>query len=430
MDYFDLSRDLTREERSLRDAAHTFADEVMRPVSRELDDMTAEEVIAEDSPLWGFLEKAYENGYHALMLPEEVGGADLTPRQSHIVTEELAWGSFGLSVLLGVASLPFSMAARLGREDLIEEYVVPFCECDDGSMRGCWAITEPDHGSDALVGEGESYYRDPSYGWNVQATLDGDEWVLEGQKSAWVSGGSIANYALLFAGVRPEEGLAGGGVFFCPLDVDGVRRGDPTRKMGQRDLNQGEIFFDGARIPREYLLVGENPEMYQFLSKSLLALANTGMSNSAVGLARAAFEEAYGYAQERVQGGKPLIEHDSMKQRLFDMFSKVETARAISRRVALFNGDEETLPLVEYGTLAKIRCTELAFEVAHEAVQVLGGNGLTRDYWTEKFFRDARATLIEDGNNEMLALAGGKELVQSYPRSESEVSLDLEALAV
>ncbi|MFZ5595913.1 MAG: acyl-CoA dehydrogenase family protein [Bacillota bacterium] len=413
MDYFELDTNLSDEDLDIKKSTRKFADEVMRPISRELDLMSAEDVIAPASPLWRFLKLAYEQGYHTILLPAEYGGAGLTPLQIHIAFEELARGSMGLTVLLGVACFPSLIACLSCNEVLIEKFVKPFCECKDAGIIGCWPITEPDHGSDVLSGNDDDFYRDPKIRGNLQARLEGDEWVINGQKSAWVSGGSIATQGLLFCQIDPSMGLAGGGICICPLDLPGVSKGKPLEKMGQRDLNQGEIYFDNVRIPREYMFC--EPDSYNDMQEIVLASANMAMGVFATGLARAAFEEALAYARVRVQGGKPIIEHRAVKQRLFDMFAKVEACRALSRSVVKYNLANFP-PFLEYSIASKTRCTQMAFEVAHEAVQILGGNGLTREYQTEKLFRDARAALIEDGNNESLAAAGGAILKENYPR--------------
>lgn len=416
MDYFDISLQLSDEDHELRNAARKFAEEVMRPIAKKLDLMSPEEVVAPASPMWTFLRKAYELGYHKTLLPEVYGGLGLTPMQIHLVNEELAWGSYGLSVLLGVCSFPFFAACLTGDDALIEEFVTPFCACTDASMRGCWAITEPEHGSDYLAYEG--FFRDSEIRGNVQARLEGDEWVISGQKAAWVSGGSIATHALLFCQIDPSQGMAGGGICVCPLEGDGVSRGKPLGKMGQRDLNQGEIYLDGVRIPKHYMFC--EPDFYPEMLEMILASANAAMGIFATGCARASFEEALRYAKERVQGGVPIVQHRSMRQRLFDMFAKVETCRALSRAVVNLNFNVSP-PLPEYSLVAKTRCTQMCFEVADEAIQILGGNGLTQEYLTEKLFRDARAALIEDGANEALAAAGGHIVAQTYPRNPAEI---------
>jgi alkylation response protein AidB-like acyl-CoA dehydrogenase len=412
MDYFDINMSLSEDDKALQKAAQAFAREIMRPVAKKLDLMSAEEVVAEGSPLWPFLRQAYELGYHKTLLPEGYGGLGLSPLQINLVFEELGWGSFGLSVLLAVFCFPFYCACMTNDDELIETFVRPYCDCTDGSIRGCWAITEPDHGSD-MIAVGEECFSSGKMRGNVQAYLDGNEWVISGQKSAWVSGGTIATHAMLHLQIDPSQGFAGNGICILPLDRKGVSRGKPLEKLGQRDLNQGEIYFDEVRIPKTWMIA--EPDFYVPLLDIILASANLCMSNWSVGLARAAFEEALDYAKQRVQGGKALIEHYSMKQRLFHLFSRVETGRAISRAAMNLNLSLSS-PHVEYSLVAKTQCTEIAFQNAHEAIQIFGGNGLTREYNVEKLFRDARATLIEDGNNETLARHGGHILGETYPR--------------
>jgi alkylation response protein AidB-like acyl-CoA dehydrogenase len=140
----------------------------------------------------------------------------------------------------------------------------------------------------------------------------------------------------------------------------------------------------------------------------MLAHANAAMGQLFVGVARAAYEHAVAYAKTRVQGGVPIFEHQNVRARLFKMFTKVEAARALARRVALHNATSP--PLVQYAIATKVFCTNTAFEVASEAVQIFGGNGLSREYPVEKLLRDARASMIEDGCNEMLGLLGGSRL--------------------
>lgn len=414
MDYLDLDLDLTDEDIALRTSAHRFAREVMRPIAKELDEMTPEQVIAKDSPFWEFMRKGYELGYHTILIPEPYGGLDLTPKQQAIIYEELAWGSVGLAVAIGVASFPSFGASMVAEDDLIEKIIVPFCECRDASIIGCWGITEPDHGSDTLLPNHPSF-SDPNIKAQCKAQLDGDEYVVNGQKSAWVSCGTIATHCALFCQIDPSMGHAGGGIFAMPLDLPGVNKGAPLRKIGQRDLNQGEIFFDNVRVPKEYLIAG--PEAYEALLEITLSATTALMGVFGAGLARAAFEEALAYAKERVQGGKALIEYPNIQMKLFHMFRKVETTRVFSRAAYIYNQNTST-PAEEYSILAKVHGTQSAFDVANEAIQIFGSNGLTKEYLIEKLFRDARAMIIEDGSNDTLAIAGGHKLIHTYPRMD------------
>jgi len=412
MDFLDLDLNLTEEDIAIKKAAHKFAEEVMRPIAKQLDEMTPEQVIAKDSPFWDFMRQSYSLGYHAVLIPESYGGMDLTSLQQTIIYEELAWGSFGLSVAIAVASFHAFAACMNPEDDLIEEIIVPFCKCRDVSIVGCWGITEPDHGSDTLLPCHPTFH-DPNIKGQCRAYLDGDEWVINGQKSAWVSCGTVATHCALFCHVDPSLGMAAGGIAVVPLHLPGVTKGKPLNKLGQRDLNQGEIFFDNVRIPRSYMIA--DPESYEAMLEITLSATTALMGVLSTGCARAAFEEALTYAKERVQGGKRLIDYPNIQTKLFHMFREVEASRQLSRAAYIFNQNTST-PAEEYSIAAKIQGTEACFNVAHEAIQIFGANGLTKEYLIEKLFRDARATLIEDGSNDTLAIAGGHKVIENYPR--------------
>ena len=397
----DIEVGLSDPERAARDAVHKFAEEVMRPAGAALDRLAdPREVVARDSVLWDVFAKYRALGFDDL----EESASDLGPleraRLRGLVHEELGWGDSGLAIGLGVAGFHRLFARLSGRPALAERFCNP--KSDD---IGCWAVTEPDHGSDTLAVT-ESHFANPSLRANCVARPDGDHWVIRGQKSAWVSNGTIATVAALFCTIDPSQGFKGGGVALVPLDLPGVSRGRPVDKLGQRALNQGEIFFDDVRIPADYLVVGK--ELYATAVEHVLTMANAAMGTIFVGLARAALEHALVYARERVQGGRPIFEHQSVRARLFRMFSQVEAARALARRVLIHNSVQP--PLLQYSIASKVFCTNTAFEVASAALQIFGGNGLTREYPVEKLLRDARASMIEDGCNELLSLVGAARL--------------------
>jgi len=276
---------------------------------------------------------------------------------------------------------------------------------------GCWAITEPEHGGGDQVYIGSKREEIPLIRHGTRARLDGDEWVINGQKSAWVSNGTIATHALLHASVDGTEDERDAAMFFVPLNVEGVTRGKPLDKIGQRDLNQGEIYFDNVRIPVDYILV--RPEMYEMVTEIIIATANGGMASTFTGVARSALEEALEYCKVRVAGAKVISKHQLVQKKLFDMFTRVESARALSRAVNVYN-TQAMPPEPHYAIAAKVQNTETAFDVASDAVQLLGGCGLSREYPVERIFRDARAALIEDGDNDTLRLAGATFLLERY----------------
>ena len=395
----------------LRAAAHRFAKEVMRPAAIELDRMAdPRDTIAPGSPLREVLKKAHQLGYHVAGMPVAMGGLGLSPLGSHILHEELAWGSVDLALAVGCAGFPAMVAAQSGNPELYESFVKPFVEDRDGKYIGCWAITEPNHGSDhVMVGTPE--YHNPKVMGDVVARADGDSYVINGQKSSWVSNGTIATHAALFLRVeagRRKPMMASGGVAVLPLDLPGVSKGKPLNKLGQRALNQGEIFFDNVRIPRHFMVVG--PEAYEQYATATLTGANGGMSTAFTVLARAAYEAALDYSRERIQGGRPICEHQLVQKRLFEMFTKVEACRSLSRAVTVYNSTSAA-PSLQHAIAAKTFCTQASFEVASDALQIFGGNGLSKEYPIEKLFRDARASLIEDGTNEVLSLAGARHIL-------------------
>lgn len=408
MSYRELTPDLPKEIESVKESAHKFAKEVLRPASIELDRMVdPRDVIQLGSPLRKVFKRAYELGYHIAGLPVELGGLGLHGLGSHILMEELSWGAVDLALSIGCASFPFSAAAASGNYELYDKFVKPFLADRDGAMIGCWAITEPNHGSDELV-VGTPEFRNKKVSGQVVARRDGDYYVITGQKAAWVSNGTIATHAALYCTTDPGRGMSGGGIAFVPLNLPGVSKGKPLNKLGQRALNQGEIFFDNVRIPAAFVLTAADG--YEAQLQRTLTFANTGMAAAFTGLARAAYEEALNYSRERIQGGKPICEHQLVQKHLFEMFTKVEACRALSRSVMIYNHDSAT-PSLEHAIAAKTFCTQASFEVASDALQIFGGNGLSKEYPMEKFFRDARASLIEDGTNDILSLAGARRLL-------------------
>jgi alkylation response protein AidB-like acyl-CoA dehydrogenase len=410
--YVDLNKGLTFDETSIKEQVHRFGLEVLRPAAAELDPRSPEEVIAKGSPLWEVIGKAYQMGFHTSGLPEALGGVKLSPLARHIHAEEMGWASADFAITLGVAPFPFNFAAMGGNPALIDEIVAPFAADTTGRYIGCWAITEPQHGSDALL-ISEEQARKPETAFDLFAKEEGDDWVINGQKSAWVSNGTIATHALTFLGVDRSRGAVGSAVAIIPLDRPGVTKGKPLDKLGQRALNQGEIYFDNVRIPRHYMLVPT--EAYPFIIESVLAGANAGMGAIFTGVARAAYEEALTYTMGRIQGGKAIAEHQAVRLKLMDMFIRVEAARQLSRAAMIYNS-ETMPPALQYSVASKVFCTQAAFTVSSDALQLHGGIGLAKGMLVEKLIRDARASLIEDGTNEVLSLAAARRIIDSAPR--------------
>ena len=408
----ELNVELTEEQKATREMVHRFAAEVVRPAGIQLDRLPdPQDVIAKDSVLWNVFRTHRELGLHRTGFPPEFGGYDQDSLTSAMTAEQLGWGDGGLAISLGVSVFPF-LFAMLSPDPEVQNWTRQYCEDTDGKLIGCWAITEPDHGSDWILYDGE-YSSDPKVGPQVRAVAAGDDYIINGQKSAWVSDGTIATHAALFLTLDASKGMGACGLAVVPLDLPGVTKGKPLDKMGQRALNQGEIFFDNVRIPKSMMVVSD-PAMHNLVLEAILSGANGGMGNIWVGVAQSALDEALRYSKDRVQGGRPVCQHQTVRLMLFDMFMSVEAARCLSRAVSVYNRATQP-PALQYATASKVMATETAFKVASQAIQVFGGYGFTKEYIIEKIFRDARAAMVEDGVNEVLGLAGIDRVLRGTP---------------
>ncbi|ADN49673.1 acyl-CoA dehydrogenase family protein [Vulcanisaeta distributa] len=415
MSYLDLDR-LTEEDDLIRRNVHKLAEEVLRPLSIKVDRMDPRDRVAPGSPLYDAIREMKRMGLHRIHLPKDRGGLGLTNLQRYIIDEELGWASLGFATLIGVDAIPFTIAALFGSERVKEELVKPWLEDTEGRYIGCWGVTEPEHGSDYILA-----FRDrevESFGkGNVVIERDGDEWVINGQKSAWVSAAPVCTHMGLHAQLRDGRSLRDGAFVIVPLNLRGVRKGEPVDMLGNRDCPQGPVFFDNVRVPDDYVIA--QPPFYELFSDQLLNLTSVNMGAFSVGLARAAFEEALKYARSRIQGGKPLIEHKNIKLKIYEMFERVETARYYVRKAMdfvytkFFVEQSFTTP-PRYARAAQVYAKKIAFEVAHDALQIFGAYGLSREFIIEKLFRDARALLIEDGTVEALSLDAADDIILNY----------------
>lgn len=411
-------------ESELRDAVHEVARDVVRPAGREIDRMRPDEVreLDHDKGVYAdAMDAMHEVVPRSAFLPEEFGGDGMSGREFHTVMEELGWGSSGLAMGFAVDIMPPLFATLSFDDELRESYVEPFLS-GELDHQGCWGVTEPAHGSEtlqaeSLLKEGNEDIAPPQ----VTARKEGDGYVINGAKAPWASAGPLATHCALHVDVDASEG-SHGGLAVVPLDAEGAERGTAIDKMGQRDCPQGDVSFNEVRIPDRNMVLGPDalhPDTGYVSFDQILCVTSCGVAAVSTGLARAAFEEALAYAREREQGGTPIAEHQTVKKKLYDMFEKVETARAYSRRVCEHVWDR-TLESFEFdashrhAVAGQVYCKRTAFEVAHDAVQIHGGNGITRDYPIEKMFRDARVKLIEDGTLDVLALESAEGIIDEY----------------
>ncbi|WP_185962552.1 acyl-CoA dehydrogenase family protein [Thalassomonas sp. M1454] len=399
---------MSEEELAIQDVAHRFAEEVMRPIAEKLDKMDHEAAVAEDSPIWEFLDKLEQSG-----LVDLAAIAGMTNEEKSriipIIFEELAWGDSGLAMGYIVSKFPAFAAYHTGDPELIERF---------GHLRGCWAATQPDRGSDLVDIEATECHPGERQGrGNLVARIEDGEVVINGQTSAWVSGAPIAESTLLYCqfddgnGIYNDDGTHKYIGVLVPFDIPGVSKGKPLDKMGMRALCQGEIYFDNARVPLKYMIADMDKGYPSFFGA--LTFGNMEMGISFTGVARAAYDHALAYVHERKQGGTELINHQGVRARLFKMHQKVEACRAMAKRAFEYNYGPNGPHLLASAT-SKTFVTDTCVEVCSEALQLFGGNGLTREYPLEKLFRDARAAQIADGENNVLGMKSASWLSKVY----------------
>ena len=410
-----LEAGLSEEEKVLQATAHHFAVEKMRPCAAALDRMSAEEAVAPSSPLFPYLKDFAASGLLNLDALASMEPAQMA-RMLPLLFEELGYGDVGLTVLAIALSFP-AFAARLsGNPALVERF---------GHLPGCWIVTQPERGSDVLdmlVREAVqgATRQDPA---NLSARIDGDHVILHGRSSEWISGGPIAQCALAYVpcdygeGMTDENGYPRLIGILVPFDLDGVSRGKPHENHGQRSLPQCSIHFDQVRVPKEYVIAGAEECLLSLYSA--LAFASMEIACTLTGLARAAFDHMLKYVHERSQGGGLLIEHQSVRLRMFDVWRKLEACRAVSRRIVAYNyGENGPHPLAS--NTSKTFVTQAACEAAEAVVSLMGANGLSREYPVEKLLRDARAALVEDGENNILSIHGANYLSDWYRQQANQ----------
>ena len=363
-----ISFDLTPEQRELRDLAHDFAERELRPIAREWDDR-------EDCPP-ELLGKAAALGLTSHAIPVEFGGGGVAAVTSSLIAEELSWGCAGLSAPIGATMFPVRPLLRSGTSEQKERWLTRLA-----SEEGCLAaiaFTEPGAGSDVAA---------------IQSTarLDGDEYVLNGEK-CYVTNGGIAELTIVFA--KLDGAIT---AFLVEAGDPGVTAGRKEPKLGLRASYTGSILLDEARLPADRLL-GDEGEGFA-IAMDFFMHSRPQVAASALGIARAAFEYATEYANERHAFGKPLIAKQGVSFKLADMAMQVEAARLLVWRsaAALDAGEDAGL----LGSYAKAFAADAAMSITTDAVQVLGGAGIMRDHPVEKWMRDAKVLQIVEGTSEI-----------------------------
>ena len=406
--WWHTDQNLTGQQEALKSHVHRFAVEHMRPAAEALYRLGGpQQMLAEGSPLWEVFRAAYERRWHSALVPLGMGGLGMRGLDLALLFEELGWGSADMAVSLMLTGLPFSFVAAARKADLIDEFVRPFAADREARFVGCWAVTEPEHGSDQFLLSTE-VFTDLDFSGQLRTDPQGGDYVINGEKSAWVGNAAIATHMVASLTLMSESNAAGRAVVFIPLDLPGVTRERPQDMLGQRALAQAAVRFEDVRVPRRYVLVAH--DHYEDELAKTLTFVHAAIGAIFTGVARAAYEAALEHARLREQGGKALVMHQLVQRRLFEMYSRIEAARALARAAMLSN--EPSGPTPEHAVAAKTFCTQTAFEVADSALALFGARGLTRDHFAARLLCDARAAFAECGSNDVLALLAARRLVE------------------
>ncbi|HLH70974.1 MAG TPA: acyl-CoA dehydrogenase family protein [Candidatus Dormibacteraeota bacterium] len=393
-----ISFELTEEQRQIRDWVHEFAEREIRPVAAHYDE-------TEEFP-WPVVRKAAEIGLYS---HEFLGQtfADPTGILPALVAEELCWGCAGIALAIQGTGLPVAAIFNQGTPEQIATWVPACYGTPSEPVVGAFCVSEPDAGSDVSS-------------MKTRAVKRNGDWVLNGRK-VFITNGGIAAVHVVVAAVDPELGVRGQASFVVPPGTPGLRQGKKEKKMGIRASHTAEVILEDVRVPSDCLLGGEERLEERLArarsgqrSRSAVALKTFEATRpvvgaQALGIARAAFEFALQYAQERRQFGRPLIENQAIAFKLADMATEIEAARGLIWRALWESRNGGRFEKAE-GSMAKLKAGEVAVRVTEEAIQICGGYGYIRDFPVEKWHRDAKIYTIFEGTSEIQRLVISRAL--------------------
>ncbi|GAA3550997.1 acyl-CoA dehydrogenase [Nocardioides daeguensis] len=373
---------LSEEHQAIREAVRAICDAKVAPFAAEVDEQArypreaAEALRAAD--------------FHAPHVPEAYGGAGADALATVLVIEEVARADVAASLIPAVNKLGSLPVMIGGSEELKAKYLRRLAAGEGFS----YCLSEPDAGSDAA-------------NQKTRAVRDGDGWVLNGTKR-WITNAGESEFYTVLAMTDPDKRSKGISAFVVEKSDEGVSFGAPEKKLGIKGSPTREVYFDNVRIPGDRI-IGEEGKGFEYAMKTLDHTRIT-IAAQAVGVAQGALDYALGYAKERQQFGKAIADFQGLQFLLADMGMKVEAARQLTYAAAgrSERGDSD---LTFFGAAAKCFASDVAMEVATNAVQVLGGYGFTRDYPVERMMRDAKITQIYEGTNQVQRIVMARQLL-------------------
>ena len=379
-----MNFDLTEEQKLLKHTIRDFAEAQIAPGAAARDE--AARFPTELIP------KMAELGLFGIMIPQEYGGAGLDTASAAIIVEEIARVDAAVALIVASHnSLCVAHLLRFGSEIQKQKYLPSLAH---GEKLGAWALTEPASGSDAAA-------------LKTRARLEGEHWVLDGEKQ-FTTQGSTAGVYVIVASTDPFRGKRGISAFIVERGTAGLRVGKVENKLGVRASDTAAVQLEEVRVPKENLLGELNGGISDVLK--VLQGGRVGIGAMAVGIAQGALEESTKYARMRKQFGKPIAEFEAIQWMLADMATEIEAARLLVYRAARLK--DAGIPFLRAASEAKLYAAETAMRVTTKAIQIHGGYGYIKDYPVERYFRDAKICEIGEGTSEIQRMVIAKELLR------------------
>jgi butyryl-CoA dehydrogenase len=377
---------LTEEQQLVERSVREFAEAEVRPLAKDLDETGR-------FPRETF-KKAAKLGLTGIAMPEEHGGAGMDHLSYEIVIEEISRVCASTGVILSVQnSLYCDPIHRFGTEEQKRKFLAPFAR---GEKIGCYALTEPQAGSNAAA-------------LATKAVRKGDRYVVNGTK-AWITNGGAADAAIVYVNTQPEKGEKGITALIVEKGTPGFAVGKEEKKLGIHATACTELSFADCEVPVENR-IGQEGEGYK-IALSTLDGGRIGIAAQATGIAQGALEAALSYAQQRQAFGHPIADFQAIQFMLADMATEIDAARLLARRAA-WKQDSGARFTME-ASVAKLFASETATRVTHKAIQIHGGYGYSREYPVERAYRDARVTEIYEGTSEIQRLVIAAWVLKSY----------------
>jgi acyl-CoA dehydrogenase len=390
----NFTLELSQDQKDIREWVHGFAEGVVRPAAAEWDER-------EETP-WPVIQEAAKIGLYGFEALAQFW-ADETGLTLPIANEELFWGDAGIGMAIMGTSLAVAAIFGQGTPEQMGEWIPQCFGTPDEVKLGAFCASEPDAGSDVSAIRTIARYEEAS-----------DEWVINGQK-AWATNGGIANVHVVIASVDRELGARGHAAFVIPPGTKGCEQGAKVKKHGLHASHTADVHLDDCRIPGSCLLGGKErlEERLARVREGKKAKSQAAMQTfessrptvgaQALGIARAAYEYALGYAKERRQFGRAIIENQSIAFALADMKLEIDAARLLVWRAAWMGRSGQRFENAE-GSMSKLKAGEVAVWVTERAIQILGGNGYAREFPVERMHRDAKIYTIFEGTSEIQRL--------------------------